>query len=372
MTAPDSRITLKLTRPKRLTLLYAAILFVAVCFGAEWFARSGFVQQYAPYQAYGTNHTQLEIQLTNLEKFSREHGAPDCFVFGSSQAFREVDTDAFAEAFTKESGESLNCYNFGITGSQVSTTSILNKILVEKYKPRLVVIGTSFLDYTEGRELQIDERFKENDWLQYQVGHLSINGWLLEKSYAWRFVTLASYAAPLSMNYTEVLREAHKWDGEIAESGFALSTVRIDPFKPVDTGFVKNIKQEFGDYGASERNLAALEAIISDCQAAGAQVVVAEMIYHPALLDLKDYHGKPRLDRVQVLAFREQINARIASIAEDYKIAFLIPGPEVVIPVDSWYDLYHLNRRGAKFFSDWLGKAVAQAVGSLPGGEAAQ
>ena len=359
MTASDSRITLKLTRPNRFTLIYAAILFVAVCIGAEWFARTPFVQQYAPYQAYGTNHTQLEIQLTYLENFTAEYGAPDCFIFGSSQAFREVDTDAFVAAYEKESGEKLTCYNFGITGSQVSTTAILNKILVQKYRPRLVVIGTSFLDYTEGRELQIDERFKENDWLQYQVGHFSINGWLLEHSYAWRFITLVSYAAPLNMNFTEVLREAHKWDGEIAESGYALSIVRIDPFTPVDTGFVKNMKSEFGSYGVSERNLAALEAIIADSQAVGARVMVAEMIYHPELLDLKDYKGDSRLDRKKVLSFQRLINTRIAKIAERHEIVFLPFDPNVPIPDDSWYDLYHLNRRGAKFFSDWLGMMAA-------------
>ena len=369
MTTPDSRVTLKLTRPNRYTLLYAAFLFLALCAGAEWLARTPFVQQHTPYQAYGTNHTQLEIQLTNLEKYASAYGPPDCFIFGSSQAFREVDTEAFADTFQKERGETLHCYNFGITGSQVSTTSILNKILVEKYKPRLVVIATSFLDYTEGRELQIDERFKENDWLQYKTGHFSINGWLLEHSYAWRFVTLASYAAPFNMHFIEVLREAHKWDGEIAESGYALSTVRIDPSEPVDTGFVKNLRQEFGNFGVSERNLTALEEIISDSQSAGATVLIAEMIYHPNLLELKDILGRPRMNPREVLAFRDQVNGRLQSIAETHRIVFLPFKQDLPIPNDSWYDLYHLNRRGAKFVSQWLGKAAAQTLGTLPAGE---
>lgn len=362
----DQRVTLKLTHPQSFTLLHAAILFLIVCLIGEAFARSSFVQKYAPYQAYGMNHTQLEIQLTNLDKFTRENGKPDCFIFGSSQAFREIDPEVFEQAYESNGGEHLTCYNFGITGSQVSTTSILNKILIQKYKPRLVVIGTSFLDYTEGRELQIDDRFKENDWLEYETGKFSINGWLLENSYAWRFLTLVSYSAPFRMDYMEVLREAHKWDGEIASSGFALSNAGVDPRVPVDEGFVKNLVGEFGHFGASERNLSALEQIILDSQAEGAKVLVAEMMYHPALLDLKDNSGNPRINHAKVLAFRKMINDRIRGITQKNNVAFLEFDPSLAVSNRGWYDLYHLNRTGAEIFSNWLGKIAVQQVGPLP------
>ena len=140
---------------------------------------------------------------------------------------------------------------------------MLNKILIQKYKPKLVVIGTSFLDYTEVREYQIDERFRQNEWLKYQTGQFTISGWLTEHSYAWRAITLFSYSAPYGLRMDEVLREAHKWDGEIAESGFALSEKAVNPNLPVDTGFVKNLQSEFGNFGVSERNLSALEETIS-------------------------------------------------------------------------------------------------------------
>lgn len=361
----DQRVTLKLTRPQSFTLLHAVILFLVICLTGEMFARSSFVQDYAPYQAYGTNHTQLEIQLTNLDTFTREHGKPDCFIFGSSQAFRDIDPEVFGKAYESNGGEHLTCYNFGITGSQVSTTSILNKILIQKYKPRLVVIGTSFLDYTEGRELQIDDRFKENDWLEYETGKFSVNGWLLENSYAWRFLTLVSYSAPFNMEFIQVLREAHKWDGEIASSGFALSNVGIDPRVPVDQGFVKNLAGELGKFRASERNLSALEQIILDSQAEGAQVLVAEMMYHPALLDLKDNSGNPRINHEKVLAFQKMINDRILGIAQKNNVTFLEFDPHLAVSNRGWYDLYHLNRTGAEIFSAWLGKISVQKIGPL-------
>ena len=362
----DHRVSLNIHRPRTSVSVYGTILFLALCILGELVARTSFVQVQIPYQAYGINHTQMELQLNMLDKFVQENGAPDCFVFGSSQAFREVDPVAFAQAYEAAGGESLTCYNFGVTGSQIWVTSILGKILIPKYHPRLVVIGTSFLDYTEGREADINERFQDNDWLKYKTGQFTLGGWLTEHSYAWRTLTLLSYAAPYGMRYSEVLREAHKWDGEIAESGFAISQKSIDPSVPVKTGFVKNLQQEFGNFGVSERNLSALEETIAFSQQAGDQVLLAEMTYHPALLELKDQRGNPRVDKEQILSFIGKVNARLNDIAARHEIVFLEFDPAFSLPETGWFDLYHLNRVGAEVFSRWLGGQAAQVLGPLP------
>jgi hypothetical protein len=346
--------------------MYGAILFVIACVIGEILARTPVVQSRVPYQAYGMNHTQLELQLNNLKKYVEKNGAPDCFIFGSSQAFREVDPDIFARVFNRINKESLTCYNFGVTGSQIWTTSIFGKILIPMYHPRLVVIGTSFLDYTEGREFDINERFLENDWLQYKTGHFNIGGWLTEHSFAWRTLTLISYSAPYKMDYSVVVREAHKWDNEIAPSGFALSSKAIDPNLTVEEGFVKNLQLEFGNFGVSERNLSALDEIVAFSQAHGAQVMIMEMTYHPALLELKNPKGNPRADRNQTLAFIQKVNARLAAIAAEQKIAFLKFSPSLHLPETGWFDLYHLNRYGARVFSRWLGFRAAQIIDLTP------
>lgn len=365
----DQRVKLSLSRPKNFVLLYALILFLILCILIEAIGRSSLLQDHLPYQAYGTNHTQMEIQLTNLEKFVRENGAPDCFIFGSSQAFRGVDAETFAGALESSGGGRFTCYNFGVTGSQVATTAVLNEILIQQYRPRLVVIGTSFLDYTEGRELQIDERFTKNDWLAYKTGDFSTSGWLTEHSYAWRALTLLSYSAPYEMNFVEVLREAHKWDGEIAPSGFALSEVRTNPLMPMEDGFVKNLQQEFGAFNTSERNLSALEQIITDSQSVGAHILVVEMPYHPALLDLKDSQGNPRVDRLKILDFQQRVNLRIEAITNSHNVVFMKADPSLSIPDDVWFDLYHLNRNGAKLFSQWLGDQAAVTAAFLSQGQ---
>ena len=361
----EQRATLELSRPKNFTLAYAFILLLILCVITEAIGRSSLIQNHIPYQAYGTNHTQMEIQLTNLETFVRENGPPDCFIFGSSQAFRGVDADAFTAALESTGGGHYTCYNFGVTGSQVATTAVLNEILIQKYRPGLVVIGTSFLDYTEGREIQVDERFTKNDWLAYKTGDFSISGWLTEYSYAWRTLTILSYSAPFSMNYIEVLREAHKWDGEIAQSGFALSQFSTDPALAMDEGAVKNLVQEFGNFNVSERNLSALEQIITDSQSVGARVLIAEMPYHPALLDLKDERGNPRVNRDDILTFQQNVNARIEAIAVTHDAVYLETDAALVIPEDVWFDVYHLNRNGAALFSQWLGEQAAKIPGLI-------
>lgn len=370
----EQQVSLKIHRGGASIFAYAATIFALVCVLAETFARAPFVQAQIPYQAYGTNHTQLELQINYLDAFVRENGAPDCFIFGSSQAFREMDPQIFAQSLETTSGEKVTCYNFGVTGSQVWSTSVLNKILVERYHPRLVVIGTSYLDYTEGREFQIDERFKENDWLQYQTTPFSLqglydgwfNGWLTDHSYAWRGLNLLSYSAPFEMRMAEVLREAHKWDGEIGKHGFALSNKAINPNLPVEEGFVKNLMLEFGDFGVSDRNLAALEETIAFSQQAGAQVLLAEMTYHPALLELRGPRGVERAAKEEIKAFINKVNAKLDGIAAAHGIAFLHVNPDVDIPEDGWFDLYHLNSVGAGPFSAWLGQEAGRVLGPLP------
>ena len=366
MTLFNQRVSLKINRPRVSVAAYGTVLFALACIMGEMVARTPFVQSQVPYQAYGMNHAQLELQLNLLNKFVQENGAPDCFIFGSSQAFREVDPTIFTQAYAAAGEEPLTCYNFGVTGSQVWTTSILNKILIQEYQPRLVIIGTSFLDYTEGRENRIDERFKDSDWLKYKTGTFTLGGWLTEYSYAWRALTLLSYTAPYGLVRDEVLREAHKWDRGIANNGFAVSEKSTNPNEPVEKGFIKNLEDELGNFSISERNLSALEETIVFSQEAGAQVLIAEMTYHPALLELKDGKGTPRVDKENMLAFIGQVNTRLQAIATRRNVRFLAFDPAVAFPPSGWYDLYHLNRIGAKNYSQWLGEQAARVLAPLP------
>jgi len=362
----ERRVSLAIARPLPPTLAHAALLFVALCWIGEWAARTPMVQNHIPYQVYGINHPQIEIQFNLLERFVQEQGAPDCLILGSSQAFRSIDPIAFEHTFEAATNQPISCYNFGITGAQIRTTSMVVQLLFKEYPPRLVVVGTSFLDYTELRRQDIDERFTQNDWIRYRLGKFSLNGWLSEHSYAWRALTFLSYAAPHGMRYEAARREFKKWDGEIAPNGFATSPKAIDPTVPLQTAAVKNFQRQLGNYHLSEHDLAALEEIITRSQALGAQVIVVEMAYHQALLELKDAHGQPRMDKDRLQAFIAQVNDRLREIADKHGIPFIELDPTLPLPKNGWYDLYHLNRIGAEPYSRWLGERAAQTLDPLP------
>ena len=359
-------VKLNLSRPRKPILLLAAVLFLVLSVLLEIFARLPAVQSQLPYQAYGINHAQLETQLKVLDEFVQHNGAPDCFLFGNSQAFREINTNAFEAAYEQASGEDVLCYNFSVTGSQIATTSAFNKMLVEKYHPRLVVIATSFLDYTEGRDKQNDERFKESEWLKYHAGETSISGWLMEASYAWRALTYLSYAAPFGMNFEAVTHEAAQWDTELAPNGNAISKDFINPLAPAEDGFVKKMRAEFGNFGISENNFSALEEVVAFDQSQGAQVILVEMMYHPALLDLNDSRGNPRADRARILDLIARVNAQLDALAQQRGIVYIHFDSSLPIPEKGWFDLYHLNNNGAKVFSAWLGEQVAGWVIANP------
>jgi len=359
LSAFEQIVKLNLSRPRKPIILLAAVLFLVLGILSEMIARMPVVQNHLPYQAYGINHAQLETQLKVLNEFVKNNGAPDCLLFGNSQAFREINTDAFEQAFADAGGGTLHCYNFSVTGSQIATTAAFNNMLVQKYHPRLVVIGTSFLDYTEGRDQQNDERFQNSEWLKYHAGQFSISGWLMEYSYAWRALTYMSYAAPYGMNFEAVTHEAAQWDNELADNGNAISRDFINPLVPAEDGFVKNLRVEFGNFGTSENNFKALERVVTFDQAQGAQVILAEMLYHPALLDLKDTRGNPRVDRAQILNLIARVNSRLDLLARADNITYIHFDPNLPIPEKGWFDLYHLNNNGAKVFSAWLGEQVA-------------
>ena len=122
------------------------------------------------------------------------------------------------------------------------------------------------------------------------------------------------------------------------------------------------MQEEFGDFGTSEKNFTALEEIVAFDLDHGAQVVIAEMMVHPALLDLNDARGNPRADRARILDLIARVNSRIDSIASANGIQYLRFDPSLAIPDKGWFDLYHLNINGAKVFSDWLGRQVALLI----------
>lgn len=338
------------------------VLLVCLVGLVELAARTLLVQKSIPFQAYGTNHIQFEMQLKRLDAYIAAHGRPDCFIFGTSQSLRGIDPQVVAEAYRGQTGEDIQCYNFSVNGSNVAITLYFSQFLICEYQPRLVILGTSFLDYTEEREQRVDTRFEKNPWIHFQRGDVSLAGWLSEHSYAWRLLTLLSYAAPQGLDFGETLKEARKWDNQLTEYGYGYSDEQIDPAQPVKPGFVKNFVEQFGGFSLSKRNLQAVEQIAQLCKEEGIQLQIVEMPYHPSLIELRGGDGQRRAPTDRLQDFIQQVNQRLAVIAEGNGALYWQTGNPDFFPEDGWHDLYHFNHKGGAVFSRWLAGRLAEVV----------
>ena len=85
-------------RPSKTAYTYLGPVFIftlLLAVGIELIARSSLVQRFIPFQAYGSNHVQYEMQLQNLDAYLAQGGQPECFILGNSQSLRGIDPVQF-------------------------------------------------------------------------------------------------------------------------------------------------------------------------------------------------------------------------------------------------------------------------------------
>ncbi len=342
----------------------ASTLFLLLGLLLEGIFRMPWVQSRLPFQAYGINHIQFEYQLMRLQDFTRRYGAPDCFILGTSQSLRGIDPEILNPALQSSSGEKLTCYNFSIVGVNMSTNLLFAEILVQEYHPRLFIIGTSFLDYTTSRENRYDPRFEESAWVKYKLGHLNLQGWLIEHSYAYRAVLYLSYAAPAFMDFSEVHNEERKWGFQLSEYGYGYSDHAIDLDEPLTEAFINNFLEQFGDFGLSTWNLDSLNAIAELAAENGITLVLVEMPYTSTLVELRGEDGTAHAYSQTLQDFIARANARLEEIARQYHLPFWKAPSHLAYPPDAWHDLYHLNVHGSPLFTRWLAEQLDEALQS--------
>lgn len=358
----NQRVRLGLKWPFGRTLLLAALILAAAMVILEILARSNFVQRRVPFQAYGSNHIQFEMQMANLETFVSQHGAPDCLILGNSQSLRGVDPEILMQSYQEQTGEALLCYNFSVVGANLATTRLFSEMLVDRYDLKLIILGASFLDFTEEQEYRWDKRFLENDWLAYQLGDWSLRGWVMAHSYAFRLVTYASYGAPRGFKFDEVNKEVNKWRQQLTIYGRGSSRDRYSMAEAIKPGFLQSFLGQFGDYTVSPLNLDSLERIIQLAQQEGIQIVIVEMPCHPTLIALPDENKQPHAESARVEAFAQQVNLRVQEIAGRNQSPFWTVEALDSFPDSAWHDRYHLNNKGSALFTQWLAARLVEAI----------
>ena len=258
----------------------------------------------------------------------------------------------FKQGYQETTGQDIRCFNFGIDASSAGSTAALVKILVKDYHPRLLIMGTDARDYSVPREDRDPVAILETPWIKYRQGHFSLDGWLTEHSYFYRYRQHLSRL--LRFNFEGTLWTETKLTFEILATGYTpidkVAGYINDPPDPQDDSFeVAYYSRIFRPYQILDTNLDALENIM-EYNGSGTQVIIVEM---PVSDGLYYFFGNGDADYNLFVP-------RVSELADQHQVPFWRTEPLDSIPDDGWSDYSHLNMTGAEIFSTWLGEQVGR------------
>jgi hypothetical protein len=340
--APDRswRVTRAAAATPALALLFLAIFVVCV----EGTARTESVRARLLAPSVGCLSRPFEVQLARFETWVRRHGRPDCVFLGSSLVLTGIEPDVFAAAFERAGGDRIRCFNLAVPGMTASDTRALAAIVAQDYRPWLLVYGTSFRDFNAA---VTGPGLNRLPWVQYRRGHISPEGWLVDRSRAYRYyLTYRGWS-----DVTERRHMSRQFPG--ADNGFWPGPSAPAASDESLAGARSIIEREIPPDRIAARHLGAFRELLA-MQAEGPQILVVEMPGSAALAE-----HVSRSDAYRRFRARLQREARRGH-ATLWEVATTIPAG--VLPADGWRDAFHMSTSGAEALSRWLGARVAEAV----------
>jgi len=358
---PDSRepggARLKLAWPVGRRLAWTALWLILIVGMAEALARAPAVQSHFPAPSYGSVNRQFELQLARISAFVADHGQPDCLFLGSSQVLRGIDPLAFAEAYRSATGEEVHCFSFGVRGLDAEAANAVVRVLLQRYSPRVLVLGTDIPGYsTNTAEGVRGGKLTSMDWVRYRLGEPNLNGWLIDHSVALRtYLPFRYWYLPA---FAKQQVDADSFDTQITPEGFGRLEHRSDNIadSPTRDDPQASFFDILHDFTLDEAQLAALDRLLT--LRPTLPMIIVEMPLHPTFFDFFG-NGKADFDRGLSI-----VRAHIQPTG----VQFIETTELQLIPDAGWANRNHLNTRGADLFSRWLGLQIAERVldGRLP------
>jgi hypothetical protein len=334
------------------TFLLTCILLI--CFGgiAEWVARLDVFQALLTPPKMGTRHNQLGHKLALLDALVSQGNLPDCIMVGSSMVDVGFDPDAFQQGVRNRTGSEIHCFNFGIDSSIAVSTAVIARILIEDYRPRLLIVGTDPRDIGVPKDEHGPAVIFSSPWIRFRQGEFSPEGWLLEHSYFFRYRQHLSRLIRLKTKDT--LWSDTTLSLPIRPNGFSpvstVSTVINEPPDLQDPSYeIVYYTGIYSPYRIYDENLEKLAAMM-EYTGDRTQVIVVEM---PVSDGLYYFFKNGESDYNRYVTAME-------ALADTHQVPFWRTEPLDSIPDDGWSDYSHLNGKGAKIFSTWLGEQVGQ------------
>lgn len=323
------------------TLPTAFIIFLSLIFTAECVARIPFARQWLEAPDLGSRHRQFEIQVGRLDRILDKEGSIDCIFLGSSLVWLGVKPDVVMQAVKAATGETLSCFNFGISALPASGAGVLAQILVRDYHPKFLIYGTSARDYAIPREAEDASVILDSPWIQFRTGHPSVQGWLYNYSYFYR--------------YKESLHGLLRFDKRVIHAASDRSLGFLAKTRPIKKANIavaeRNMHKWLYDYKVLPENLMGLRQVVKQ-RDHGVHVIVIDM---PLKSSYFGFFKNGKQD------FNKYLGS-VGRILASSHTTFWMASDLSLIPDDGWWDYSHLNLQGAKLFSAWLGHKMSQEV----------
>jgi hypothetical protein len=321
------------------TPLLALILLSAVVALAEIAARSGYFQTYLPAPSVGSPSRMLDLQLAKVEALVRTEGGIDCLFLGNSLALYGLDPDAFAGAFEAQAGQRPRCFNFAVPGIAASGMVAIAGILARDHRPGLMIYGVTPRDFNDAADAPAVETIP---WVRYRSGVVTLDGWLAEHSYAYR------YYLTVAGGHLHDPSSLRKFAAGAPRGFYANTTAAV--FDQAAFERARRLVSGQMEHAASDVQLQALDGLL-ELRGTDVQVLLVELPLH---LPVAEWSPAAAATYRRVM---DRVQRRALAAA----VPLWTPPPDLV-PADGWIDLWHLNARGAAIFSRWLGERAARAV----------
>jgi hypothetical protein len=339
--------TLKITRILGKTLSQALFLLVLMLGISEVAVRQEKVQAFLPFPSLNSRHLHLERQWSRLERLAKSGVKIDCIALGNSMVLNGFDPQVFVQSYASHTDEELHCFNFGVDAMTPVSASALAEILIETYQPQILIFGTDARDFAIDRDAEETIIISEMAWIQYRLGSFSLEGWLVEHAYLYRYrysiADTLMFALDRRIDSPENLYGFEPFETEFA--------VDVPPDPKDEEYHVQYYYRVLKNYTVQPENTDALQQLLA-WQGNGTTIVVVEM---PVPATYFYFFDNPTSD------YNSFIDA-LRSTTTDHKVLLLETSSLDLIPDDGWVDYSHVNRKGSLLFSGWLGNQIGKAT----------
>lgn len=340
--------TLQITRPFGTVLAHGAalavLLTILVAAFFETGSYAGFIQQVMPHPSLATSNPQFDLKIDRLDQWVRLNGAVDCIFIGSSQVDGGINPEAVSEAYKQKTGRPINCFNFGISTLTSQAAGPLAHLLVERYHPQLLVLGTSPRDFSE-QFGDLSRPLTETAFIEQYNDKPSLQGWMIDQSSAYRY-----YLGLQQWQDPENRKIIDEYSRSIQSNGFDPKQGEYEFEADTQDVLIPDFEIHEADWSGFQE--------LSEIKKYGIQVIVLEMPVHPLFLPF--YLGS-------LSAYDVRFLQPIQSFLNHYEIPFWQTQPDapLLLPGSAWKDQRHLNASGAEIFSRYLGTLIAERASGL-------